>query len=154
MGRHGIGCRSRCVGRSSERAQDGMSTAGRCPYESHPPLVALEGTVDSHCNLNQQTALGLSFREPARPRARVRQSGITPLRHRVKEERMRRRNRDLRQISAFLNAVICPEALEQGQREALDRALRKIKRGLKTRNLKLVERGVSDAARLFLRTCD
>ncbi len=64
---------------------------------------------------------------------------------------MRRRDRNLKQIEAFLNALICREALEQGHKEAFDRALRKVKRGFRTRNLAAVEAGVADAARMFLR---
>jgi len=62
-----------------------------------------------------------------------------------------KRRKILRQIECLVKQLDRRGALEPEQREAIDRALSRIKRGLQRRDQKLIEDGIGHLVRALLR---
>lgn len=60
-------------------------------------------------------------------------------------------NKNLKALSAFIRALDASEALEPGQKDAAVKALKKIRDGCNRRDVKLIEAGLAQMARTFLR---
>ncbi len=60
-------------------------------------------------------------------------------------------NKNLKALSALIQALDASEALKPGQKEAAVKALKKIRDGCNRRDVKVIEAGMAQMARTFLR---
>ena len=60
-------------------------------------------------------------------------------------------NKNLKALSALVRALDASEALEPGQKDAVVKALKKIRDGCNRKDVKLIEAGMAEMARTFLR---
>jgi hypothetical protein len=62
-----------------------------------------------------------------------------------------KRKSNLRLLRFYLKQLSSSGALEPGQKEAVERAIKKIQRGSRKRDIRLIEEGVGCLCRVFLK---
>jgi len=70
---------------------------------------------------------------------------------RVKGTEMGGKSKDLKDIGAFIRALMASETLEPGQKDTAVKAYKKIREGCQRDDPKLIKEGVAQLARTFLR---